>query len=259
VKILYLDCKLGVAGDMLMASLLGLIDDKDHFITKMNELFPQAIINYQSVTRHNINGIKINIEIEGEMEICEDVAYDESSLSSQMLACIDNSEKIDILKFILALSLKVNVKEQALQIYHSLKMAENIVHNKKLTYIHNSKIGSLDAVIDIVGSCLLLEIIKPDKIISSPINVGSGKVKYNSKIFNVPAPATAQLVSGIPHFSGEINAELATPTGVVMIREVTDEFMQDFRDDDFLWHYGIGGKKFHIPTYTAACLVLRSN
>jgi len=256
-KNLYIDCRLGIAGDMLMAALLGLIEEKDAFIKEMNEMFPMANLSYDCVTKGEQSGIKLNIVIENEVELCEDVEPKKvEMLSSEMLLCHENSESDGMVELLLGLPLNRDVVLVALSVYHELKMAECFVHGEHLRYIHNSKIGSLDAVIDIVGSCLLLEKIKPVNIYATAVNVGSGMVKYGTRIFDVPAPATARLLSTIPHFLSEtIHGELVTPTGAAMLKGVVHVFDVTADEAHSGWAYGFGGKEFLVPTYTRVCLV----
>jgi len=129
------------------------------------------------------------------------------------------------------------------------------VHGKEMQYIHNSKLGSLDAVIDIVGICLLIETLAPEEIVSTRLNLGSGLVKCGTRIFPVPAPATALLVKDIPTYKSEIQGELCTPTGAAVVKCLVDRFGEMPLEVNSKWGYGIGKKEYEVATYTKACMV----
>ena len=98
------------------------------------------------------------------------------------------------------------------------------VHGKTMEQIHFHEVGTLDAVADVVGNCILMEKIGADRIIVSPVHVGCGSVKCAHGILPVPAPATALILEGIPIYSGEIKGELCTPTGAALLRYFADSF-----------------------------------
>ena len=116
------------------------------------------------------------------------------------------------------------VQKKALEIYQLLAEAEAAVHGRTVELIHFHEVGQLDAVADIVGTCMLIEELAPDRIIASPIHVGSGQVRCAHGILPVPAPATALLLKGIPFYSQDISGELCTPTGAALMRYFVDEF-----------------------------------
>ena len=82
----------------------------------------------------------------------------------------------------------------------------------------------MDAIADVTAVCLLMDRIKPQKIAASPINVGGGTVKCAHGILPVPAPATANILEGIPSYSGDIKSELCTPTGAALLKYFVDVF-----------------------------------
>ena len=116
------------------------------------------------------------------------------------------------------------MKEDALAVYDLIARAESTVHGETMEHIHFHEVGSLDAVADVVGNCLLLSMIGADRIAVSPIHVGSGTVKCAHGILPVPAPATALILSGLPVYSGQIRGELCTPTGAALMKHFGDSF-----------------------------------
>jgi len=120
--------------------------------------------------------------------------------------------------------LSPDIKRKAIQIYKTLIAAEAKVHGKKMDTVHLHEVGATDAIIDIVGTLICLKKLGISEIYSSPINVGSGTVKHSHGILPVPAPATAELLKGIPCYGSPVKKELATPTGVVLIKSLAKSF-----------------------------------
>ena len=116
------------------------------------------------------------------------------------------------------------VKENVLAVYRAIAKAESKAHQKPVDQIHFHEVGNLDAVADVTAVCFLLEELQVDKVVVSPIHVGSGNVKCAHGILPVPAPATAHLLEGVPTYGGEIKGELCTPTGAALLAHFADAF-----------------------------------
>ena len=129
----------------------------------------------------------------------------------------------DIRSIINGLPVPASVKENALAIYTRIASAESKVHGQPVSEIHFHEVGAMDAVADVVGNCFLLEAIGAERIVSSPVNVGSGSVRCAHGILPVPAPATAEILKGTEYYSDEIRGELCTPTGAAILTHFTDE------------------------------------
>jgi uncharacterized protein (DUF111 family) len=90
--------------------------------------------------------------------------------------------------------------------------------------IHFHEVGTLDAVADVVGVCLLMDMLSPDRVEASPVHVGNGQVRCAHGLMPVPAPATALLLRGIPCYGGTVEGELCTPTGAALLRRFVQRF-----------------------------------
>ena len=122
------------------------------------------------------------------------------------------------------LNVSEKVKKDAAVIYALIAEAESAAHGVPVNQIHFHEVGETDAIVDIVGVCMLMESLAPDRIIASPVNVGSGMVKCAHGILPVPTPATSNILKDVPMYSGPIGGELCTPTGAAILKHFVSEF-----------------------------------
>lgn len=116
------------------------------------------------------------------------------------------------------------VLNHARAVYKALAEAECRVHGQELSQLHFHEVGTLDAVADVVGVCLLMTLLAPDKVMASPITLGHGTVRTAHGLLPVPAPATAELLRSLPVRAGDVAGELCTPTGAALLRHFVQEF-----------------------------------
>lgn len=241
MKILYIDCGMGAAGDMLTAALYELLDDahKLEFTEKMNSLGISGLeIKPEPASKCGITGTHMTVTFNGEEE-CEHHHEHEHEHHHH-----HHSSMHDIEHIIEHLPLESDVKTNAVNIYKIIAEAESLVHGKPVTDIHFHEVGTMDAIADVTSVCLILSMLKPDKIISSPIHVGSGTVHCAHGILPVPAPATANILKGVPIYGGKIEGELCTPTGAALIKYFADDFSDMPPMSISGIGYGMGTKDF---------------
>ena len=234
MKILYLDCGMGAAGDMLTAALLELLPDPDAFVERLNALsVPGVQFRRESASKCGITGTHISVTVHGEEE--SDKMHEHHHHHSGM------HEISHILEH---LELPAKVREDALAVYGLLAEAESHVHGVPVSQIHFHEVGTKDAIADIVAVCLLMHELSPDRTVVSPVHVGSGQVKCAHGILPVPAPATAYILRDIPIYGGEIRGELCTPTGAALLKHFAHSFgdMPVIRTQAI--GYGMGKKDF---------------
>ena len=116
------------------------------------------------------------------------------------------------------------VKADANAVYALIAEAESAAHGQPVDQIHFHEVGTLDAVADVVGVCALMERIAPERVVVSPVHVGSGEVRCAHGVLPVPAPATAKILRGVPIYGGAIRGELCTPTGAALLKHFADAF-----------------------------------
>ncbi len=116
------------------------------------------------------------------------------------------------------------IKRRAVQTFELLGRSEAKIHNVPVEQIHFHEVGAVDAIVDIVASCAGIEHLGPTRWYASPVNVGGGMVDCAHGRFPVPAPATADLLRGMPTYSAHIEKELVTPTGAALLRMLGPEW-----------------------------------
>lgn len=241
MKILYLDCGMGAAGDMLSSALFELIDNKKEFLENINSAgIPSVIVTAENSVKCGISGTHLRVKINGE----------EEGKSCSYHSSHHHNSLTDIEHIINHLSMSEKVKKNVVAVYKMIAFAESKVHNAPVSEIHFHEVGALDAIADIAIFCMLVDLIGADKIVASPVNVGSGKVACAHGILPVPAPATAEILKGISAYSNGIDGELCTPTGAALLKF----FVNYFSDMPYMAvdkiGYGMGTKDFE----TANCV-----
>ena len=262
---LYLDCSMGAAGDMLMAALYELLPDKTAFETKMAALaVPGVEITYEKSQKCGIFGTHIKVIINGEVEESHDVSgqshahghhHHEHANGETAHTHSETPHGVtrgyrEIVELIKGLDLPENVKSEALEVYNILAHAEAEVHDTDPGTVHFHELGSMDAVVDIVGCCLAKNMLGITEVSASAVHVGTGFVKTSHGILSVPAPATANILRGIPIYGGRVKGELCTPTGAALLKKFVVGFghMNVMTADKI--GYGMGTKDFD----TANCI-----
>ncbi len=150
----------------------------------------------------------------------------------------------DIAHIISHLNVNDKVKQDAVAVYRLIAEAESHAHGLPVTQVHFHEVGSMDAVADVVAVCYLIDLLKPEKIVASPVHVGAGKVKCAHGILPVPAPATAFILKDVPIYGGQIMSELCTPTGAALLKHFVNEFGSMPVMKISATGYGMGRKDF---------------
>jgi len=130
----------------------------------------------------------------------------------------------DVERIIRTSSLSEEVKQKGLSIFRRLFTAEAKVHGETFNAAHLHELGAVDCMVDIFGTVIGLNLLGIEKVYTSGVNIGGGSVRTKHGILPVPAPATAELLKDIPVYSDGINYELTTPTGAVLLKEISSSF-----------------------------------
>lgn len=130
----------------------------------------------------------------------------------------------DIVRLIEHAGISPRATELSLGIFAKIGEAEAKIHGISLSDVHFHEVGAVDSIVDIVGVALAIDSLNPDRIVSSPVPLGAGTVRIDHGVYPVPAPATLELMRGLPVAPSSHSAELTTPTGAGIIASVVSEF-----------------------------------
>lgn len=264
MKQLYLECNMGAAGDMLNAALFDICtgEQKKEYLETMNHLSDRIQIKMENVVNSSITGNHMQVLVqtgEGVVEEGEgdhDHAHDAHPHEDHDYTHEDHTHGdhdhhhhehhslADIHHLVDSFPVSEQVKAHVKAVYQELAAAESKAHGKPVEEIHFHEVGSMDAVADITGASLLMEMLQPDEIIVSPVNVGSGHVHTAHGVLPVPAPATATLLTGVPSYMSDIKGELCTPTGAALLKYFATRFGQMPQMMVSAIGYGMGTKEF---------------
>ena len=244
MKTLYLNCGMGAAGDMLSSALLELVPDREAILDRLNSLgLPGVHYSAEVSEKCGIKGTHLSVSVYGHKE--SDVLHEHNSHHSHEHHGSRHNGIKEIKHLINEhLDLPENIRSDMLSVFDLIAEAESRVHGVPVTDIHFHEVGTIDAVADIAAACLLMNELSPDEVVSSPIHVGSGQVRCAHGILPVPAPATAEILKGIPIYGGSIDGELCTPTGAALLKHFVSRFgdMPTMKTEKI--GYGMGKKDF---------------
>ena len=250
MKTLFFDCSMGAAGDMLCAALLELLPDPDAAVRELNGIgIPHIVFEKNASVKNGITGTHFSVRVDGEEE--HEPAETHHHDHAHHHAHRDLASVETILS---GLAVSDRVKANALAVYRLIAEAESHVHGCPVDRIHFHEVGTLDAIADVTAFCFLAERLSPDRVIASPVHVGSGTVRCAHGVLPVPAPATAYLLKDVPIYGGEIKGELCTPTGAALLKHFAAQFgpMPTMRVQRI--GYGMGTKDFDTANCVRAML-----
>ncbi|MGA9772693.1 MAG: nickel pincer cofactor biosynthesis protein LarC [Blastocatellia bacterium] len=205
MRALYFDCFAGISGDMIIGALIDLGVDPDALSEQLSSLGLTAYqVKAERVKRSGIAAVKFNVKV------------DEGRQPARTLA--------DISEIINRADLSGQVKARSIQIFERLAEAEARVHGSTPDRVHFHEVGAVDSIIDTVGAMIGLEMLGVDRFFASPLRLGQGTVQTQHGLMPVPAPATAELVRGVPVYAGELEGEFVTPTGAAIVTTLCERF-----------------------------------
>lgn len=226
MKVAYFDCFSGISGDMVLGAMTSLGVPLDWLKGELASLPVDGYtLTADKVSRHGIQATQFGVHIEE--------THHHRTFKT-------------IAEFIDKCALSGWVKEKSLAIFDRIATAEAAVHGMAKADVHFHEVGSVDAIVDIVGACLCFEYLGVEKVVASPLPLGGGFVKCQHGTLPVPAPATLQIVKGIPVYAGPVEKEMVTPTGAAIIAEFAASFgpLPTMHIDDV--GYGAGTREFEI-------------
>ncbi len=267
-KILYFDCSAGISGDMTLGALIDLGADKKVFLTELEKLHLKGYeIAFETTQRNAITATHVNVILTG-----QDQTHDHTHIHEHIHDHGHTHEHDhehthghehshdhehghfhrsfrDIRQMIQNSELSKEVKDLSLRIFTRVARAEAKVHHKDMEEVQFHEVGAVDSIVDIVGSAILITMLKPDRICASVVQDGHGFVHCQHGMLSVPVPAVCEIFAESDALIRQIDVdtELVTPTGAAIISELADSFgtMPVMTIDKMGW--GAGTKILKIP------------
>ena len=229
MKALYFDCSSGICGNMTLGALLDIIDDEKYFLDEIKKLNIDGYkIEISKKDSYGIKGRYVDVIVDGKDEYghehhLEGEHHDHKHEHSHHH---EHRNLNDVNKIIDDSKLDKEVKDLAKDIFMKVAEAESKVHGKTLDEIHFHEVGAVDSIIDIVGTAILINKIKPDVIYSSVVNEGYGFIECAHGKMSVPVPATSQIFADnrVKFRQIDVDTELVTPTGAAIISTLAKEY-----------------------------------
>ena len=274
MKTLYIDCFSGISGDMFIGALLDAGGDAIHLQAELKKLqiSDEYELTWKHVMKNGIKALKFNVELKheghghshghdhhehshkhehGHHHDHENEHHHEHHHHAHSHDHKhdhdhhhDHRAYKDIVQLIEKSALPDAVKQTSLQIFKKIGEAEGKIHGLPLEQVHFHEVGAVDSIVDIVGAAILLHQLQITTVKCAPVPVGVGKIRIDHGIYPVPAPATLEMLKGIPLEQSTIRAELTTPTGAAFAAVLAESFgpMPSFKIEAI--GYGAGTKSF---------------
>jgi uncharacterized protein (TIGR00299 family) protein len=205
MRVLYVDGFSGASGDMILGALLDLgvpLEAMEGPLRKL-PLGPWQI-KVATEARHHLHGTRVQVHVPVQSHQHRSHAH--------------------IREMLLRAELPQAVRDRSLKVFQRLAGAEARIHRKGPDQVTFHEVGAVDSIVDIVGAVLGFEHLRPDKVVVSPLPLGRGFVESQHGKLPVPAPATLELLSGVPVYEGDVQAEMVTPTAAAILTELAQEF-----------------------------------
>jgi uncharacterized protein (TIGR00299 family) protein len=224
MKIIGYDCFSGISGDMNLGAMIDLGVDKAYLIAELNKLnLPGWELIVQKDQRHGITGTKVTVR--------------------QTRHEHEHRHLADIEKIIEDSALDNKTKQLSVKIFMKIAQAEATVHGISIDHVHFHEVGAVDSIIDVVGAAICFNALNVDAIHVSTVELGGGFVICDHGKLPVPAPATAELIKGIPVKKGGVDFEATTPTGAAILATLGTNFNPDLTIKIEKTAYGVGHKE----------------
>jgi uncharacterized protein (TIGR00299 family) protein len=283
MTILYYDCFAGISGDMNLAAMIDLGVDPGYLRAELSKLgldheFEMVVV---ADARRGIHGTRVDVVLRGQ-EGAQPPDHDRAPghMRGQAQAHKDTSSEhrhgqahafgvpgqphdagqdaawhghgphrnlAAIEAIILGSSLAAPVKQTSLAIFQKVAAAEAHVHGKTIDEVHFHEVGATDSIVDIVGAAICFHALGVDAVWASPVELGGGFVRCAHGLIPVPAPATVEILQGIPTTRGAVRHEAATPTGAAILAALVDRFTDSPAMTTEKTAYGIGHRDTEIP------------
>jgi len=224
MRILSYDCFSGISGDMNLGAMIDIGIDKTYLMNELNKLnLAGWELIVQKDQRHGISGTKVTVRQTRLEHVHRHLSDIEKILNDSEL---DNK-----------------TKELSRKIFMKIATAEASVHGISIDHVHFHEVGAIDSIIDVVGAAICFIALNVDGVHVSTVEMGGGFVKCDHGILPVPAPATAEIIKGIPIKKGSVDFEATTPTGAAILAVLGTDFTNELPMKIEKTAYGVGQKE----------------
>lgn len=224
MKIISYDCFSGISGDMNLGAMIDLGVDKSHLINELNKLNLKGWeLFVQKDQRHGITGTKVTVK---------QTRHEHTHRHLSDIEKIINTSKLDS-----------KIKELSMKIFMKIAIAEASVHGISLEKVHFHEVGAVDSIIDVVGAAICFDALNVEGVHISEVELGSGFVICDHGKLPVPAPATVEIIKGLPVTKGGVDFEATTPTGAAILATLGTDFNPELKILVEKTGYGIGQKE----------------
>lgn len=283
MKLLYLDCQSGISGDMTLSALIDLGADITYISDHLKNLpIDSFSLNVKQVDKRGISAKLLDLQFDeaDSSDYKHSHSLDDGHTHSHSDKHSHSNENVHthshehdhvhthddghhshshrkastILKMIEQSELPERVKERSLAVFQVIAKAEGKIHGMDPEEVHFHEVGAMDSIIDVIGVCLALESLDIARIIASPVPTGYGKIMIAHGLYPIPAPATAEILKGVPLADFHVRGELTTPTGAGFLKALADEYGQLPAQAIENIGYGAGKKNFDHPNVLRAVL-----
>ena len=256
MHVLYYDCFSGISGDMNLAALIDLGVDEHYLRRELEKLNVSGYeIRISRDVRHAITGTRVDVVLVSGHHPGHDHHHEHNHNNSHHQHNHDHSHAHDhvhrnledIRKIVEGSDLNDNIKERSMKMFRLIAEAEAKVHGTTVDKIHFHEVGAVDSIVDIVGAAICLDYLKVNKVMASTVELGGGFVKCAHGTMPIPAPATLEILKGIPVRRGTVDKETTTPTGAAILAANVDAFDDQNNMTVEKTGYGIGHRHLEIP------------
>jgi hypothetical protein len=244
MKVLVYDPFSGISGDMHMGAMVDLGVPEEYIIETLEALsIPGWSVHFRKEQRGGMAGTRAIVEVEGD---AHDHNHEHEHGQSHAHSHEHRGLK-EISEIVEKSSLPKGIKTRSMDMFKVVAEAEAIVHGMPIEEVHFHEVGAIDSIIDIVAAAAAIEYLKPNRIISFPPELGGGFVNCAHGRIPVPAPATTEILSGVPTRRGLVQKETTTPTGAAILKANVNEFVESASFVVTATGYGAGTRELRVP------------
>ncbi len=258
MKILVYDPFSGISGDMHMGAMVDLGVPQDYLLEALGALrLPGWKVVFKREKRKGIEGTRAVVSIEGEAGGSKAAAADDEVHNHHHgdphehphTHSHDHSHRgiREIREIVEGSGLDPVIKRRSMAMFELIARAEAKVHGMPVEKVHFHEVGAVDSIVDIVAAAAAIEYLQPDRIVSHPPELGGGFVRCAHGRIPVPAPATVEILEGVPCRRGAVDKETTTPTGAAILKANANEFIETASYTVKKTGYGVGSRDTEIP------------